>query len=72
LTDDGRQVLRLANIGSPETNLLLVVIQETEELGIWIRIERGEEERCFLLRWEYILGLDVPIEAVGNFMGLKR
>ena len=72
LTEDGRQVVQLANIGVPETNLLLVVVHETEDLGIWIRIERGGEEHCFLLRWEYILGVDVPNEAASNLMGLKR
>ena len=34
LTDDGRQVAQLAKIGLPETHLLLVVIQETEDLGV--------------------------------------
>ena len=72
LTDDGRQVVQLAKIGLPEANLILVVVHETEDLGIWIRIERGEEEHCFLLRWDYILGIDVPNEASGNLLGLKR
>ncbi len=72
LTEDGRQVVQLAKIGMPETNLLLVVVHETEDLGIWIRIERGEEEHCFLLRWEYVLGIDVPNETAGNLLGLKR
>lgn len=72
LTDDGRQVVQLAKIGLPETNLLLVVVHETEDLGIWIRIERGKEEHCFLLRWEYVLGVDVPNEAASSLMGLKR
>jgi hypothetical protein len=72
LTEDGRQVVQLAKIGLPETDLLLVVVQETEDLGVWIRIERGQEERCFLLRWEYVLGIDVPSETAGNLLGLKR
>ena len=72
LTEEGRQVVQLAKIGLPETNLLMVVVHETEDIGIWIRIERGEEEHCFLLRWEYVLGIDVQNEAVGNLMGLKR
>jgi hypothetical protein len=72
LTDDGREVIRLAKIGSPETHLLLVIVQETEDLGIWIRTQRGDEEHCFLLRWEYVLGIDVPNEATSSLMGLKR
>ena len=50
LTEDGRQVVQLAKIGLPETSFLSVVIQETEDIGIWIRIERDMEEHCFLLR----------------------
>jgi len=72
LTKDGRQVVKLAKVGLPETDLLLVVVQETEDLGVWIRVERGQEERCFLLRWEYVLGIDVPNEMAGNLLGLKR
>jgi len=72
LTEDGRQVVKLAKVGLPETDLLLVVVQETEDLGVWIRVERGQEERCFLLRWEYVLGIDVPNEMAGNLLGLKR
>ena len=72
LTEDGRQVVQLAKIGLPETSLLLVVVHETEDLGIWIRVERGKEEHCFLLRWEYVLGVDVPNETSGNLLGLKR
>ena len=72
LTEDGRRVVELAKIGLPETSLLLVVIHETEDLGIWIRVERGAEEHCFLLMWEYVLGIDVPSESTGNLLGLKR
>ena len=72
LTEDGRRVLQLAKCGLPETDFLLLVVHETEDLGIWIRIERGGEEHCFLLRWEYVLGIDVPNEAAGKLMGLKR
>ena len=72
LTEDGRQVLQLAKIGLPETDLLLVVVQETEDLGVGIRIERGQQDRFFLLRWEYVLGIDVPNETAGNLLGLKR
>ncbi|MGC9158890.1 MAG: hypothetical protein ACP5FH_07845 [Terracidiphilus sp.] len=72
LTEDGRQVVQLAKIGLPETSLLAVVIHETEDLGIWLRIERGEDEHCFLLRWEYVLGIDVANERSENLLGLRR
>jgi hypothetical protein len=72
LTEDGKQVVHLAGINLPETSLILVVIHETEGIGIWFRIERGNEEHWFLLRWEYILGIDVSNETPGNLKGFKR
>jgi len=41
-------------------------------LGVWIRIHRGGEEHFFLLRWEYVLGIDVLKENDANVVGLKR
>ncbi len=71
LTEDGRQVVQLASIGIPESNLLLVVVHETEDLGIWIRIQRDDEEHFFLLRWEYVLGMDVLSEVENKAFGLR-
>ena len=42
----------------PEFALRIEII-EAEDLGIWIRAFREGEEHHFLLRWEYILGIDV-------------
>jgi len=71
LTEDGRQVVQLASIGIPESNLLLIFVHETEDLGIWIRIQRDDEEHLFLLRWEYVLGLDVRNEVENKVFGLR-
>jgi hypothetical protein len=70
LTEDGRQVIRLASASLPDTNLLLVDIAESEDLGLWIRIYRDQTLHYFLLRWEYILGIDLPAES-GKLVGLK-
>ena len=72
LTEDGRQVIRLASVGLPDSSLLLVVVYETDELGIWIRVRRGSEERFFLLRWEYVLGIEAPDETGKSSFGVAR
>jgi hypothetical protein len=34
-------------------------VVESEDLGLWIRLDREGELRFLLLRWEYILALDI-------------
>jgi len=50
--------------------LLSVSIEESEDLGLWIRLQREDQIHLFLLRWEYILGIDLP-SGLGKIVGLK-
>ena len=70
LTEEGKQVLSLASVGLPESNMLLVSVEESEDLGLWLRFSREDRIHFFLLRWEYILGVDLP-SGLGKVMGLK-
>ena len=70
LTDEGKQVLTLALVGSTETHLLTVSVEESEDLGIWIRVPREDQMHFFLLRWEYILGIDLP-SGIGKLIGMR-
>ena len=45
-------------------------IEESEDLGLWIRLQREDQMHLFLLRWEYILGIDLPT-GLGKVVGLK-
>jgi len=72
LTEDGREVLEFASIDVPQSNLFLVVVYETDELGLWIQFQRGAEEHFFLLRWEYILAIDVLDEGGKKLFGIVR
>ena len=70
IADGGRDVLELAGVNPPETSLFPVSIEESEDLGLWIRLQREDQVHLFLLRWEYILGIDLP-SGLGKIVGLK-
>ncbi len=70
LAEGGKQVLELAGLSIPDTLMLPVSIEESEDLGLWIQVRREDRLHVFLLRWEYILGIDLP-RQLGKVTGLK-
>ena len=70
LTEEGKQVLSLASVGVPESDLITVSIEESEDMGLWIRIPREDKMHFFLLRWEYILGIDMQ-SGMGKLIGMR-
>jgi hypothetical protein len=69
LTQEGRQILALAAVNIPDNDRVLVSIEESEDLGLWIRVSREDQLTFFLLRWEYILGLEL-LSGRGRVVGL--
>jgi hypothetical protein len=61
LSDDGREVLRLAAANVPDSGAMLVLVQDSDDLGLWVRTPREDGEHILLVRWEYILSIDFPI-----------
>jgi hypothetical protein len=70
VSPDGEDVLRLAGVNLNDEGPFSVVIEESEDLGLWIRLHRKDQMHLFLLRWEYILGIDLP-SGLGKVVGLK-
>ena len=70
LTDEGKQILALAAVRLPENDRLLVSIEDSEDLGLWIRVSREDQLTFFLLRWEYILGVEL-LSGRARVVGLK-
>jgi hypothetical protein len=68
LTEEGRQVLALASVRVDESSAISVSVEESEELGLWIRVPREDQVQ---LRWEYILGVDLP-SGTGRLVGLRK
>jgi hypothetical protein len=70
LTDEGREILALGAVDVPESSRMIVSVEETEDLGIWIRIPREGQMHFFLLRWEYVLGIDLQ-SGTGRLIGIR-
>ena len=60
LDQDGRAILELAGIPLTDSAGVLVEVAETDDLGIWIRINRQATKHFLLVRWEYVLSVDSP------------
>jgi hypothetical protein len=61
LSDEGHQVLQLAVPELSESRVVSFYVQDTDDLGIWVRIKREDGNHVLLIRWEYILTVDFPV-----------
>ena len=61
LSDEGRRVLRQVGVGLPDTPGILFDIQETSNHGLWVRFDYPDGRHMLLIRWDYILAMDVNI-----------
>jgi hypothetical protein len=59
LSEDGQSALRLAGLELPETPLTGFSVEETDEMGIWVRVTRDDEIHSLLIRWEFVRSLDL-------------
>jgi len=60
LSEDGRKVLELAALNLAESPFLWVYVEESDDLGLWARVEREDGDHLVLIRWEYVLAVDIP------------
>jgi hypothetical protein len=70
LTEDGRQILKLGAWKLPDSHTITVLVVESEDLGLWVKLQRADQEHFFLIRWEYILAAHLP-SAPGRLAGLR-
>ena len=54
--------LYVFDVGNGRHGIVTADIEDSEDLGVWIRVERGGESKFFLLRWEFILGTEIGEE----------
>ena len=66
LSDEGRKVLRQVGVDMPETPGVLFDVYETSEQGLWIRMDYLDGRHVLLVRWNYILALDVTVGQAGT------
>jgi hypothetical protein len=58
LDDAGREVLALAHVDVRDAPALRVLIEDTDDVGLWARIGREDGDHVVLVRWEYVLSID--------------
>jgi len=61
LSEDGRKVLDLAALKLAESAFLWVYVEESDDLGLWARVNREDGDHLVLIRWEYVLAIDIPV-----------
>jgi hypothetical protein len=64
LSEGGRQALQAAGLAVPESDALLFSIEESEDLGLWVRVEREDGIHLVLLRWEFINLVEIPARDI--------
>jgi hypothetical protein len=69
LTEDGSEVLSRVNVKTSKASVD-VHIQDSDDLGIWIRVSREDGDHVVLLRWQYVLSIDLPVRETKK-IGLK-
>ncbi len=64
LSDEGQAALRLTGFDFPEAVLPLLYVEDSDDLGMWVRDARDDGVHSVLIRWEFVLSLDlVPPEV---------
>jgi hypothetical protein len=53
-----------------DRNVVSVDVEETDDIGIWVRVERKSSTHVLLIRWEFILGIELPVDS-GKVIGLR-
>ena len=61
LSDEGREVLKHAALNLEESSFLSVRMEDSDDIGIWIRVNREDGDHLVLIRWEYVLSMDFAV-----------
>ena len=70
MTEDGGIVLRQAGVELENGAPWFGFIEESDDLGLWLRETQEGEKQFILLFWHYILSVDVE-SGLGKIEGLK-
>ena len=61
LSNDGREVLQSAAVNLADSPFLWVKVEDSDDIGLWIRVNREDGDHLVLIRWEYVLSMDFLI-----------
>jgi hypothetical protein len=60
LSDDARDAMQRAVAETVDPLVIAGLVQDTDELGVWLRVGPEDDKRVLLLRWEYVLSVTFP------------
>jgi len=61
LDDPGRAVMELASVQTDALAGLSIYVQDTDDIGLWARIDRRDGRDIVLIRWDYVLTIDFEL-----------
>ena len=61
LSQEGREVVEHAALHLDESPFLAVRVEDSDDIGLWIRVGREDGDHLLLVRWEYVLSMDFPV-----------
>jgi hypothetical protein len=70
LSQEGQAALQIAGVDLAEIPLADFLVEETDDMGMWVRVDREDGEHTLLVRWEFVLALDLPSEEARR-IGLR-
>lgn len=69
-SEEGHDVLRLAVPELSDSRVVQFYVEDTDDLGLWVRLKRKDRVHLLLVRWEYVLTVDFPA-GEARTMGLR-
>jgi hypothetical protein len=70
LSEEGRQVLNQAALNLGESPFLSVRVEDSDDIGTWVRVNREDGDHLVLVRWEYVVSMDFPM-GQPKMLGLR-
>ena len=61
MSEEGRQVMQEAALQVSESHFLQVRVEDTDDIGMWVRVDREDGDHLLLIRWEYVLSMDFQV-----------
>jgi hypothetical protein len=68
LSEEARQVLDFAGVDANDPISVMFYVQDTGDLGVGVRLDREDGSHLILIRWQYVLSMDVtptPVKSMG-------
>jgi hypothetical protein len=61
LSQDGRDVLQHAALNLADSPFLSVRVEDSDDIGMWVRVNREDGDHLVLILWEFVLSMDLQV-----------